>query len=128
MSDFLPNRPNTNVDSNDFMFKEWFMSLWRYIRNESIVSPIQTASFTCDLDTFLYVIDTSAAAKTVTLPAASGLMGKKYCFIVTSNLFNGTVAVQAGDTLFTGATTIASNSPKTVISDGDKTWYIISNG
>ena len=91
MADFLPNKPNINVDTDDFIYKNWFQSVWKYTQGENAVAIKQTVSFTCSPEVFDYPCDTQGGPITVTLPPATDCMGKKYS--ITHVLGSGLLSV-----------------------------------
>lgn len=126
MADFLPNKPNNNVKADDWVFKEWFMQVWRYFRGENAVAPIQLVTFTADLETFLYPCATGGGAIVANLPPAAGNLGKKYCFRKTGGIAALTITPVGSDTINGAATlVVVGGTSETIISDGVSSWYSI---
>ena len=126
---YQPGKPMVNVDSDNFVWKEWFLSLWRYIRGQSTISLVKVAAFTCDLDTFFYPCDTTAGAFAVTIPLAANSAGKQYVLQKAVASANALTFVASGaDAIISGpaALTIANNTSVILVSGGTAKWYCIS--
>jgi hypothetical protein len=123
---FLPNKPLIQVDANDWVMKEWFDSVYRQMRGNDSVAPVQTVSFIPTFDFWLWPCDTTAGNIIVTLPPAKDIIGKKFVFqkTVAANVL--TVNAAAGDTIngFAGFV-VALNQSLMVVSDGNVLWYKI---
>lgn len=126
MANFLPNRPAVDTDANSFVFKGWFDSIWKYIRNWGVVAASTTSTLTPDLDTFLYPVDTSGGGVTVTLPAASSIMGKAYCFTKTSASNAITFSTTGSDTTSGWSGSATAKGSYIFMSDGISTWYCVN--
>lgn len=126
MANFLPNRPQVDTDANSFVFKGWFDSIWKYIRNWGVVAPSTTSTLTPDLDTFLYPVDTSGGVVTVTLPAASSIMGKAYCFTKTSASNSITFNTTGSDTTSGWSGSATAKGSYIFMSNGVDTWYCVN--
>ena len=124
MTDFLPNKPNVNVDTSDFIYKNWFNSLWNYIQGQNFVNVVQTAAVTASPETYFYPCDTTSATFAVTLPPAIDCLGKMYTVFHATGANALTVALSGADTMNpTTATPIALGTAVTFISDGNSIWY-----
>lgn len=126
MPNFLPNRPLTDTDANSFVFKGWFESIWKYIRNWGVVAPSTTTTLSPNLDTFLYPVDTSGGSVTVTLPAASSIMGKAYCFTKTSSSNSITFSLTGSDSASGWSGSASAKGSYIFMSDGISTWYCVN--
>lgn len=97
---FGVDKPPIQADANDFVFLEWFGSIWSWIKGEVYTRTVTTA-YSATKNDKLILINGNI---TVTLPNASTCPGKTIiCKAI--NAGGGTRTVDGGDSDIDGAAT-----------------------
>lgn len=128
LPNFTPEQPTFFGEAIPFVMKNWLQKVWRYIRNVTVVAPVQTVSFSGDFDTYFYPIDTTAGGITATLPPASDCMGKQYVFELKAGANPVAFAVTGSDTFSPAAPTNLTvlGTSSIFISNGISIWYQVA--
>lgn len=86
-----------------------------------------SANTTLDVTHHTLLVDASGGAKTITLPAASGIGGREYTVVKVDSSGNAVTVARAGSDTIIGATTYslpAQYNSVTIESDGTSAWYV----
>ena len=98
--------------------------MWRLIKGNGSVAPVQVAAFTPTNDYFVWPCNMTAGAYAITLPPAADNHGKKFAFCKNPASLNVlTLTPFAGDAVFPLSAVVAGGQMCVLISDGLTTWY-----
>lgn len=125
---WFPKKPPIVVSGNDWMFKQWFQDVYRFMKGEGTPAISQTVDLNLS-ENFFYPVDATAGNVIVTLPLAATYANKKYMIKKTDAGVNTvTLTASAGDAIEGSATVILTSQYDwvEVYSDGINTWWKIS--
>lgn len=80
---YIPNKPPIESDVTGFIFKEWFMTVWRWIQGNTngkwlTIAPGTNTQMTLDNLSYMINVGALGAVCSLTLPSAATCIGKRF--------------------------------------------------
>lgn len=102
------------VPADSYSFKTWVLKVWQYLQADSNVVSVSTA-YSAKMTDKVILVDATAGSVTVTLPVATGNMGKTLVIIKSDSGGNSVVASRTGTESVNGGTTVSTTTKTDVI-------------
>ena len=113
------------AESDSYTFKDWIEQLWKYIKFSSGVVSVTTDYQAKMTDTFI-LVDATAGNRIITLPFATGNLGKQFIIKKNDASGNTVTAIRRNTETIDGATNVVTATKTTVIRvvSDNSNWFL----